>query len=101
MAKPAILDRPDIEAKRKENNRFIALVTRKAEVWGEANGYADLMRDIKAFMAAYKAAHEKPDFYSQQTPERLMEMITIARQRMDKAMEALTAKSPGYSNGHR
>lgn len=97
MPVPKTLDKPEIQAKRAKNARFVHLVTVKCAEWGKANGYADLLAQLDSFMAAYKAAHTAPDYYESQTPERLMEMIADARRRMDRAMGALTSKK---GNGH-
>ena len=98
MPKSAILDSPEVAAKRRANSKFVHIVTAKCVAWGKANGYGDLLAQFDAYMATYKAAQTPPNYYESQTPERLMEMVANARRKMDKAMAALGAKS--HSNGH-
>jgi hypothetical protein len=95
MPKPAILSRPDIEAKRKVNGQLIHVVSAKAIAWGKLNGYESTIDSLERFMAAYKAAHTQPDYYASQTPERLLEMVAEARKKMDKAMAALSTQNNG------
>lgn len=98
MANTSQLRRPEVQAKRKENARFVHLITQKAYDWGIDNGYATVLEEVAVFMEAYKKLNQPKSYWDNQSPERLLEIISETRARMDKAMAALSKSS--NANGH-